>query len=111
MVAGVSVEKGTLIVKPRLPWRWEGMELKDFPVVDEQGKVYRVSLTYRHERWERSCTLRVTESGGLDRVRVRFGPFPAVTSSRADWKQYECEHTPGATFFWSEGGLEQTIAL
>ena len=111
MVAGVSVEGDTLVVKPRLPWRWDGMELKDFPVVDGEGRVYRVSLIYRHERWERSCSLKVTESGGLEKVRVRFGPFPAVTSSRADWKEYECEHTPGASFFWSEGGLEQSIAL
>lgn len=111
MTAGVSVEDGVLIVKPRLPWRWDGMELKDFPVTDRQGRVYRISLTYRHERWERSCSLKVTQSGGLERVRVRFGPFPAVTSSNTDWKQYEREAVPGASFFWSEGGLEQSIAL
>lgn len=111
IVAGISAHQGTLIVQPRLPWRWDGMELKDYPVVDSDGQTHRISLRYTHERWRRRCTLTVTDGGGFRQVRVRFGPFPSVVSSRADLNGYEKESAMGATFFWSEGGLNQEIQL
>ncbi len=111
LVAGISVQNGVLVVKPRLPWRWEGMELTDYPVTDETGRTYRISLRYMHERWHRRCTLQVTRSDGLQQVRVRFGPFPSVVSTTNDLSDYQQEQAIGATFFWHHGGLDQAIQL
>lgn len=111
MVIGVSVSGNTLVVKPRLPWLWDGVEIVDYPVVDGKGQTHRISLTYRHERWKRHCALNVTDPGGLVKIRVRFGPFPSHIATAEDVGRFAEEKTPNATFFWSEGGNKQEIQL
>ncbi|MBQ4575073.1 MAG: hypothetical protein IJA85_07695 [Clostridia bacterium] len=113
MVTGISMEDGILTVKPRLPWKWDSMELIDYPVVDSDGTVHRIHLEYRHERWARRCAVKLIsdDCGRIERMRVRFGPFAKVVSTRCDLSAYQREEAMGATFFWAEGGIEMSIEL
>ncbi len=115
IVAGVSMQDGVLTVKPRLPWKWDEMELCDYPVIDSDGTLHRIHLIYRHERWARSCTVQLlsdeTEGEPITTMRVRFGPFAPVLSTTADLSDYEKEANDRATFLWSVGGKEQHIEL
>ena len=110
-VVGLSVRNGVLFVCPRLPWLWQGMELKNYPVYDEKGTCYRISMTYTHERWLRQCRLTVTESDGLKKAKVRFGPFPKVISTKNNLSDYTAEVSENATFLWHEGGMNQSVTL
>ena len=111
LVLGLSVEGDALVVRPRLPWHWDGMEVENLPVVGPDGRTHRVSLHYVHERWRRTCRVFVRDAEGLTRVRARFGPFPAVTSTAADLGTLRRQETPGACFFWGDGGTVQQISL
>ncbi len=111
LTVGLSAREGCLIVKPRLPWRWDGMEVRDYPVVDEEGKVHRISLSFRHERWLRRCSLKVTQADGLTRIRVRFGPFPEYPGREEELsKSYRLEKTRGASWLWQESVLKEELA-
>ncbi|MBQ7338909.1 MAG: hypothetical protein IJW40_10730 [Clostridia bacterium] len=115
IVAGVSMKDGVLIVKPRLPWKWDEMELCEYPVVDSDGTIHRIHLEYKHERWARLCTVRLLadETAGkkITTMRVRFGPFAPVLSTMADVSAYEKEVNDRATFLWQTGGLVQSIEV
>ena len=115
IVAGVSMQDGVLTVMPRLPWKWDEMELCDYPVFDSDGTQHRIHLIYRHERWARRCTVRLlddqTQGEKIRAMRVRFGPLAPILSTTADLSAYETEANDRATFLWSEGGTEQTIEL
>ncbi len=115
MVVGVSMENGVLTVMPRLPWKWDEMELCDYPVVDSDGTCHRLHLLYRHERWARKCRVQLlsdeTDGRPITSMRVRFGPFAPVLSTMADLTAYEKEVTDRATFLWNCGAREQNIEL
>jgi hypothetical protein len=115
IVTGVSMQDGVLTVKPRLPWKWDEMELCDYPVIDTDGTLHRIHLIYRHERWARRCTVKLlsdqTQGTPISTMRVRFGPFAPILSTTADLSAYEKEVNDRATFLWSVGGKEQYIEL
>ena len=88
------------------------MEVRDYPVVDEEGNTHRISLTFRHERWLRRCSLKVTEAGGLARVKVRFGPFPAYLDRERELSQtYGLERTRGASWLWQESAVKDELSV
>ena len=115
IVTGVSMQNGVLIVKPRLPWKWDEMEVCDYPVIDSDGTLHRIHLIYRHERWARKCTVHLlsdeTDGNPIEKMKVRFGPFAPVLSTTEDISSYLVESNDRATFLWSEGGTQQTIQL
>lgn len=97
LVVGVSCEDGRLVIMPRLPWLWDTMECRDFPVTDKNGKVQRINLVYKHERWLGKCTLKINGAEKFDAVDVRFGPFPRITENRAG---FTLEESDNCSWVW-----------
>jgi hypothetical protein len=61
---------------PRLPMRWTGMSVADYPVLTLEGtrRLHR-KLEYRLERSAGGYRLRWSADGALHRLSVRLGPF------------------------------------
>ena len=97
MVAGIHCEDNRLVAMPRLPWMWNEMECRDWPVVDESGKTHRIHFKICHERWLRSCMVEIEGAEGLVSIDLRVGPFPRQLKNP---KNYEIEQTGDVSWIW-----------
>lgn len=97
MVAGIRCEGSRLVAMPRLPWMWNEMECRDWPVVDESGKTHRIHFRICHERWLRSCTVEIEGAERLAGIDLRIGPFPRQLKNP---KNYEIEQTGDVSWIW-----------
>ena len=97
MVVGATAKGKKLVFMPRLPWLWDEMECIDFPVTDESGKIHRINIKMKHERWLRKCTVEITGENGFNSMDVRLGPFPSILKNP---KNYEVENTEKGSWIW-----------
>lgn len=97
VVVGASCVGNKLVLMPRLPWLWDGVECIDYPVVDQKGKTHRISFAFKHERWLRKCTLEISGAEELSGIDVRFGPFPRILKNS---KGYEVENGEDVSWIW-----------
>lgn len=100
MVIGVRCIDGHLVIMPRLPWLWTSMECLNFPVVDQDGIVQRINLTFKHERWLGQCSLEIEGAEKFDKIDVRFGPFPRIEKNPT---ALNIEHTGNSSWIWLKG--------
>jgi hypothetical protein len=100
MVVGVRLEGSRLIVAPRLPWNWDELEVRDWPLVGDDGRAHRVGMLFRHERWLRKCSVRLTGIAGIPNVSVRFGPFATTLREREGLR---LERGEKASWLWKDG--------
>jgi hypothetical protein len=97
MVAGATCVGKKLVLMPRLPWLWDSMECRDFPVADENGKIHRINFSIRHERWLRNCTVEISGAEDFDAIDIRFGPFPRMLNNE---KGFETENSEKGCWIW-----------
>jgi len=97
IVAGVACQGNKLILMPRLPWLWDEMECRDFPVMDEKGKIHRINFTIKHERWLRKCTVEISGAKDFNSIDVRMGPFPRMVKNP---KGFDVETTEYGSWIW-----------
>lgn len=101
LVVGVSCENNKLIIKPRLPWLWNEVECIDYPVIDNRGTVRRINFKFKHDRWLRECTLRISAGDGqFESIDVRFGPFPRITKNPT---KLEIDESENCSWVWQRG--------
>ncbi|MGM9747342.1 MAG: hypothetical protein ACI3ZN_00950 [Candidatus Cryptobacteroides sp.] len=98
LVVGVECKDGNLVIKPRLPWLWNEMECRDYPVIDEDGNVRRVDISFRHERWLGKCSVEIKGAEKFNAVDVRFGPFPEMKEAP---EGFVLETTGNASWLWA----------
>lgn len=110
MVVGLRCENGRLVVKPRLPWLWDSMECVDWPVVDAEGRMHRIHMIIRHDRWLRSCTVELHGIGGFEGTDLRIGPFPRQLKNP---QGLEMELIGNASWIWIRdiSGDNRTITV
>lgn len=96
LVVGAEYDgKGNLILRPRLPWLWNGIEVTDLPVLGKGGKPCRISFRYRNDRATRSSSVEITQGfDEFDSIAVRFGPYPRYV------KGVEREEKRGASWLY-----------
>lgn len=97
MVVGMQCREGRLEIKPRLPWLWDTMECRDWPVVDALGRMHRIDFVIRHDRWLRSCTVELHGIGGFEGTDLRIGPFPRQLKNP---RNFEMELIGNASWIW-----------
>lgn len=97
IVTGIRSENGRLVIMPRLPWMWNTMECRDYPVAGKDNQIKRVGVTVEHERWLRKCTVTLTGASGFDGIDVRVSPFPRQLNNP---KGYEIEQTGDVSWIW-----------
>jgi hypothetical protein len=97
MVVGATCKGNKLILMPRLPWLWDKMECRDFPVTDSKGKIHRINFTITHERWLHKCVVEISGTKDFDSMDIRFGPFPLQLKNA---KNYEVEQTGNGSWIW-----------
>ena len=97
MVAGVACQGNKLILMPRLPWLWDEMECRNFPVTDENGKIHRINFTIKHERWLRKCTVEISGAKDFNSMDIRMGPFPRIVKNP---KGFDVETTEYGSWIW-----------
>ena len=101
IVTGISSENDTLVIKPRLPWTWNEMELRDYPVYTADGEIVRINLLYRNERWLSKSSVTVSGAEKFKEIKVRFGPYPYAMSNENELSdRYEIEKTENASWIW-----------
>ncbi len=97
LVIGAECIGKKLVLMPRLPWLWDGMECRDLAVTDENGKIHRINFTIKHERWLRNCTVEISGTEEFDSIDIRFGPFPRMLKND---KGYETENSEKGCWIW-----------
>jgi hypothetical protein len=102
LAVGAGARERRLVLTPRLPWMWESVEARDYPIVGADGSAERVSFTLRHERWLRKCTIAYDVPESFDGVDVRFGPFPSHIPSSVK-KGFEIETCGNGSWIWVRG--------
>lgn len=100
LVVGATCKNDTLVIMPRLPWLWESVECRDWPVVDGNGKIHRINFTYKHDRWLRRCTLEISGAEEFGAIDVRFGPFPRMIKNP---KNFVIENSDNGSWIWYRG--------
>ena len=75
LVIGARSEERRLVIMPRLPWMWDSVEVKDYPVQWHDSQIKRINFKLSHERWLRKCTITYDIPEDFEGVDVRFGPF------------------------------------
>ena len=95
LVAGITYIGDKLNIMPRLPWEWDRLEVLNWPVVDESGIKHAIGMDYRHDRWLRRCSLRLTGMAGIRKIEARFGPFAHFIK---DGHGYEIEKSSNASW-------------
>ncbi|MGQ9651794.1 MAG: hypothetical protein ACUVXJ_16950 [Phycisphaerae bacterium] len=65
---------------PRLPWNWTGLRVNSWPVRcrDADGRETWTHLTYRLDRSDWHCRIKVRTTHSLPGIHVRLGPFPTT---------------------------------
>ena len=96
-----GIENGAkLRILPRIPWTYDTIEVKDFPVF-QNGQSGRISYHMEHERWLRKVRVNVESTIPLD-YDFRVGPFPQVCNF-TDTKDCRKETTKNASWIWKTG--------
>lgn len=96
LVVGITCKEGKLIIMPRLPWLWDGMEVKDYPYWDENGKMHRINISFKHERWLGRTDIHISGIDNVKGVDVRFGPYPVIKGTSGT----EVETIRNASWVW-----------
>lgn len=115
LVAGIDdSDAGTLRIMPRLLWKWDGITAENFPYVTSDGKISSLTYSMNHDRAGKTCTFRLNSSDVIDKLDVRFGPFPKHLCLLSG-QSYEIEKTERASWIWIRGlsgrDFETTISL
>lgn len=97
LVVGATCENNKLVLMPRLPWLWDSMECRDWPVVDQNGKIHRINFSIKHERWLRNCTVEISGAENFESIDIRFGPFPRMLKNS---KGYDIENSERGCWIW-----------
>jgi len=97
IIVGAYCQGKKLILMPRLPWLWDKMECKDWPVIDQSGKIHRLQIRIQHERWLRRCVVVVSGAEEFESIDVRFGPFPRQFNNL---QNLELEQSDNCTWIW-----------
>ncbi|MGM9737726.1 MAG: hypothetical protein ACI3ZT_04865 [Candidatus Cryptobacteroides sp.] len=108
LVTGAECRDGRLVIMPRLPWLWSGMECRDWPVTDKNGDIQRVDIKFTHERWLGKCTLEVKGAKNFDALDVRFGPFPKMKQAP---EGFILENIGNASWLWAKGLKNSTNTI
>lgn len=108
IVVGVSHENNKLTFMPRLPWLWDYMECKDWPVADNKGQIHRLNISIQHERWLRRCTVTIEGAEKIDSIDIRFGPFPRLIKNP---KGYEVENNKDGCWIWKRNVKTNKIII
>lgn len=115
MVAGVeTVAPGKIRLMPRIPWTWDEIRIKDFPVEAKTEIRGRIEMHMAHERWLRKSYISVKSSVPLKQIDVRIGPYPSYIKIKND-DSLTIEKSLGGTWVWLHGitglKLEREIIL
>lgn len=78
---GLEGEEDGIVFAPRLPWEWNEAQCLNMPVM-RGGERLTLCAEAKHERWKRESTLSLHSDRPMGKVRVRFGPYPAVMPAR-----------------------------
>lgn len=109
LTLGLEGTRDGVVFAPRLPWEWDEAECLNMPVI-RNGERINICLEMRHERWRRESRVRLHADKAMGRLRVRFGPFPAVMPGRAELERIYGAHnvvTKGnATWIWMEADAD-----
>lgn len=117
LVVGIDdSDSQVLRIMPRLPWRWDGISAENFPFVNSDGKIGKISYTLNHDRAARSCKFSFSSTLPIESVDVRIGPFPKHFHmfGKLD-ESYEIQQDERATWIWirnlhgSEGELNVSL--
>ena len=97
VVVGATCQGKKLVFMPRLPWLWDEMECIDLPVTDDTGKIHRINVKIKHERWLRKCTVEIYGAKDFDNIDIRFGPFPRMIKNP---RNFDVENTENGSWIW-----------
>jgi len=115
LAAGIDDSRpNNLRIMPRIPWTWDEIILRDFPVVNADGNVARIEFRMLHERWLRKSSFSILSSLPLNNVDVRIGPFPMYLKISSE-TGIQIEKSKGGTWIWVKGlsgeKIEREISL
>ncbi len=114
IIAGVDdSNQDKLIIRPRIPWIWDDIYVENYPAVID-GESTRIEYKMTHERWKRTCTIKLKSTARIKNADFRIGPFPAYLKLPSTFEYY-VENSKGASWIWIrdiEGyEYEKTISL
>lgn len=107
-------DRGQLRLAPRLPWQWNGVRVKEWPVrcLDANNRERWAKLSYQLHRSSSEITLEARADSPIPAVRIRLGPFASTVQAAqviVNGKEVKSEtmHSADAAWVWLEADIAE----
>jgi hypothetical protein len=111
-------DRGQLRLAPRLPWQWNGVRVKEWPVrcLDANNRERWAKLSYQLHRSSSEITLEARADSPIPAVRIRLGPFASTVQAAqviVNGKEVKSEtmHSADAAWVWLEADIAERGTL